>query len=164
MPGVIDYVFVDNVATLVWLANLAAIELHAPQWRLKGDAVGRPDLLVIDLDPGPPAGLPECCMVAIAVRHRLQVDQREAWVKTSGKKGMQLLTPIYGMTSTDASSYARHIAEDLDQALPELVTSKMTKALRPGKSSLIGARTTHPGRRCPPTRCAPGPDPPCRPR
>src|SRR5690554_5983314 len=58
----LDYVVVDDLATLVWLANLAALELHVPQWRVTS---GLPDLLVVDLDPGPPAGLPECAEVAL---------------------------------------------------------------------------------------------------
>ncbi len=88
---VIDYVIVDGVATLAWLANLAALELHTPQWRV--DAVG-PDRLVVDLDPGAPAGIRECCQVALVLRERLAVDGLRAYPKTSGKKGLQLYCPI----------------------------------------------------------------------
>jgi bifunctional non-homologous end joining protein LigD len=127
---------------------MAAIELHTPQWRLDGDAASRPDLLVVDLDPGPPAGLDECCLVAVAARHRLQMDGLAAFAKTSGKKGMQLLCQLPGeLTSDEAAAYAKVVAEDLEDALPELVTAKMTKSLRPGKvffdwSQNVAAKTT----------------------
>jgi bifunctional non-homologous end joining protein LigD len=144
----LDFIVVDEVATLAWLANLAAIELHTPQWRLDGDAALDPDLLVVDLDPGAPAGLAECCDVAIAARHRLAVDGLEAYAKTSGKKGMQLLCRLPGgESSEEVTGYAKQVAEDLENALPELVTAKMTKSLRPGKvffdwSQNVAAKTT----------------------
>jgi bifunctional non-homologous end joining protein LigD len=144
----LDFIVVDELPTLAWLANLAAIELHTPQWRLDGPSLGDPDLLVVDLDPGPPAGLAECCLVAVAARHRLNVDGLEALPKTSGKKGMQLLCRLPGGQSSDeVAAYARDIAEDLERALPELVTAKMSKRLRPGKvffdwSQNAAAKTT----------------------
>jgi bifunctional non-homologous end joining protein LigD len=144
----LDFVVVDDIATLVWLANLAAIELHSPQWRLDGADPVPPDLLVADLDPGEPAGLAECCLVAVAARHRFEVDGLTAYPKTSGKKGMQLLCPLPGDQSSDeVSLYAKQVAEDLERALPELVTAKMTKRLRPGKvffdwSQNAAAKTT----------------------
>ena len=107
-----------------------------------------PDLLVVDLDPGPPAGLTECCLVAVAARHRLELDGLAAFAKTSGKKGMQLLCRLRGDQSSDeATAYAKVVAEDLERALPELVTAKMAKALRPGKvffdwSQNVAAKTT----------------------
>jgi bifunctional non-homologous end joining protein LigD len=130
----LDFIVVQEVATLAWLANLAALELHTPQWRLEGDHAAEPDLLVVDLDPGQPAGLAECCLVAVAARHRLQLDGLEPLAKTSGKKGMQLLCRLPGGRSSDqVSLLAKAAAEDLEQALPELVTAKMAKNLRPGK-------------------------------
>ena len=144
----LDFIVVDNVATLAWLANLAAIELHTPQWRLSRGKASKPDLLVVDLDPGPGAGLPECCLVAVAARHRLQHDGLEPFAKTSGKKGMQLLCRVSGRrTSEQVSDLARGIAEDLEKALPDLVTAKMTKRLRPNKvffdwSQNAAAKTT----------------------
>ncbi len=139
---------VDGVATLAWLANLAAIELHTPQWRLTGKVPANPDLLVVDLDPGPPAGLDECCLVAVAAKHRLEMDGLSPLAKTSGKKGMQLLARLDGSrTSDEVSGYAKGVAEDLEEALPDLVTAKMTKSLRPGKvffdwSQNAAAKTT----------------------
>ncbi len=144
----LDFIVVDDLATLAWLANLAAIELHTPQWRLHGADPVPPDLLVIDLDPGPPAGLAECCLVAVAVRHRLELDGLDAFPKTSGKKGMQMLCRLPGEQSSDeVTAYAHRVADDLEAALPELVTAKMTKSLRPGKvfldwSQNAAAKTT----------------------
>ena len=103
---------------------------------------------MVDLDPGPPAGLAECCLVAVAARHRLQLDGLEPFAKTSGKKGMQLLCRLPGQKSSDeVSALAREVAEDLERALPELVTARMTKSLRPGKvffdwSQNAAAKTT----------------------
>jgi bifunctional non-homologous end joining protein LigD len=141
----IDYVVVDGLASLVWLANLAALELHVPQWKV-GSA--GPDLLVIDLDPGPSVGLAECAEVALMLRDRLAVDGIEAWPKTSGRKGMQLMAAIAGtQTSEDVSGYAKRVAMELEKAHPSLVVSRMAKALRPGKvfidwSQNASAKTT----------------------
>lgn len=134
----IDYVVCDDLPTLVWLANLAALELHTHQWK-----VGRktPDLLVLDLDPGPPATIVECCRVAELLRDELDI---ELYPKTSGNKGMQLMAkaPV-----RDTSEYAKKLAEALERKHPDLVVSRMTKAVRPGKvfvdwSQNNGAKTT----------------------
>jgi bifunctional non-homologous end joining protein LigD len=144
----LDFVVVDSVATLAWLANLAAIELHTPQWRLVDGRPGNPDLLVVDLDPGPGTGLPECCLVAVAVRQRLEYDGLTPLAKTSGRKGMQLLARLDGTrTSDEVTAYAKQVAEDLAAALPDLVTARMAKHLRPGKvfidwSQNAAAKTT----------------------
>ncbi|MBO4159963.1 non-homologous end-joining DNA ligase [Micromonospora antibiotica] len=126
----IDYVVADDLPTLVWLANLAALELHTPQWRIGT----HPDLMVVDLDPGPPAGLSQCCRVAVLLRDRLALDGVTAYPKTSGKKGMQLCCPISATQDADVvSDYAKRIAQELEQAHPKLVVSRMAKNLRPGK-------------------------------
>jgi bifunctional non-homologous end joining protein LigD len=126
----IDYVVADDLPTLVWLANLAALELHTPQWRIGKE----PDLMVVDLDPGAPAGLRECCAVAVMMRDRLAEDGLTALPKTSGKKGMQLSCPIAGtQPAEEVSAYAHRIAEELERVSPKSITSKMTKRLRPGK-------------------------------
>jgi bifunctional non-homologous end joining protein LigD len=141
----IDFVVCDDLPTLVWLANLAALELHTPQWKI-GSA--GPDLMVVDLDPGPPAGLARCCEVAVLMRDRLAEDGIAAYPKTSGKKGMQLCCPVSGrQSSEDVSGYAKRIAEELERAHGTLVTSRMTKSLRPGKvfidwSQNAAAKTT----------------------
>jgi bifunctional non-homologous end joining protein LigD len=126
----VDFVVVDDLPTLVWLANLAAIELHTPQWRVGAD----PDLLVVDLDPGAPAGLRECSAVAVLMRDRLAEDGVEAYPKTSGKKGMQLCCPISGTQGAEVVSlYAKRVAEELAAMVPGSITARMTKAVRPGK-------------------------------
>jgi bifunctional non-homologous end joining protein LigD len=126
----VDFVVVDDLATLVWLANLAALELHTPQWQIDAD----PDLLVVDLDPGAPAGLQECCAVAVLMRDRLAEDGIAAYPKTSGKKGMQLCCPISGTQDSEVvSAYAKAVAEELAAMVPGSITAKMAKAIRPGK-------------------------------
>jgi bifunctional non-homologous end joining protein LigD len=126
----IDFVVVDELATLVWLANLAAIELHTPQWRIGAD----PDLLVVDLDPGAPASLKECCAVAVLMRDRLAAAGISAYPKTSGKKGMQLCCPISGTQSSEVvADFAHAVAEELAAMVPGSITAKMAKQLRPGK-------------------------------
>jgi bifunctional non-homologous end joining protein LigD len=143
-----DFIVVDSVASLVWLANLAAIELHTPQWRLDHGRPANPDLLVVDLDPGPGTGLGECCLVAVAAKQRLEHDGLAPLAKTSGRKGMQLLARLPGeQTAEQVTGYARQVATDLATALPDLVTAQMAKNLRPGKvffdwSQNAGAKTT----------------------
>jgi bifunctional non-homologous end joining protein LigD len=127
----IDFVVVEELATLVWVANLAGLELHTPQWRVgPRGAVKDPDLLVLDLDPGPPATVVECCRVAVRLRDRLAAEGVEVFAKTSGNKGMQLAAraPV-----RDTSAYAKELAEALEGDAPDLVLSRMTKALRGGK-------------------------------
>jgi bifunctional non-homologous end joining protein LigD len=140
----IDFVVVDELATLVWIANLASLELHTPQWRI-GD---EPDLMVVDLDPGAPAGLKECCGVAVLMRDRLAEDGIASYPKTSGKKGMQLCCPIAAeQDSETVSGYAKKVAEELAAMVPKSITAKMAKNLRPGKvfidwSQNAAAKTT----------------------
>lgn len=127
----LDYVVVDDLPTLVWLANLAALELHVHQWRVGAPG---PDLLVVDLDPGAPAGIEQCAEVALLLRERLAADGLTAVAKTSGKKGMQLYCPIAATQPADVvSGYARRIAGELARQRPKQVTAQMAKRLRPGK-------------------------------
>ncbi len=127
----IDYVVCDDLPTLVYLANLAALELHVPQWKV-GSA--GPDRLVVDLDPGPPAGLPECAEVALLLRDRLAADDLVAYPKTSGKKGMQLMCALAAeQPAEEVSAYAKLVAEELAGRYPRTITAKMAKNLRPGK-------------------------------
>lgn len=138
----IVYPLVDDLATLVWAANLAALEIHVPQWRAHPhpDGPGRrgsadpPDRLVVDLDPGPPAGLAECTEVALAVREHLAADGLDCHPVTSGGKGMQLYVPLRGDQGADVVvGYARAMAETLATAMPGRVVARMTKAIRPGR-------------------------------
>ncbi|WP_328991771.1 non-homologous end-joining DNA ligase [Kribbella sp. NBC_01245] len=131
-----DFVVADDIATIVWLANLAALELHVPQWRIGDSADGKSptaDLIVFDLDPGPGATIIDCCDVAQTVRDLLDHFGLECWAKTSGNKGMHLYVPIKPASSRKTSEFAKLIADQLAEAIPETVTSTMTKALRPGK-------------------------------
>ena len=130
----IDYVVVDELATLVWLANLAALELHTPQWRVgpRGGARGA-DQLVLDLDPGPPATVAECCAVALLLRDLLVADGLAPVAKTSGSKGLQLYAAVQESPAQRTSDYARRLAQRLEQDRGDLVVSRMTKTLRPGK-------------------------------
>src|SRR3712207_2015005 len=132
---VITYPFLDDLAGLVWVANLAALEIHVPQWTVgPRGAVRGPNRLVVDLDPGPPAGLAECTEVAFAARERLAADGLEPLPVTSGGKGMQLYAPISGgQDAMVVHGYAKAVAEELEKAMPKLVVSRMTKAIRPGK-------------------------------
>ncbi len=131
----ITYPVIDQLATLLWVANLAALELHVPQWTVgPRGAVRDPDRIVIDLDPGEPAGLAECVEVAAVVKDRLAVDGMVAVPVTSGSKGLQMYAPVSGRQSGEVlRQYARRLAESLERDLPRLVVSRMTKALRPGK-------------------------------
>lgn len=131
----VQYVVAGDLPTLIWAANLANLEIHTPMWRLPLDdgRTPNPDLLVFDLDPGPPATIVECCEVAQLLRPLLQENGFEPIAKTSGNKGMQLLAPISGHTSVEASGLAKRLAEELETAEPKLVTAKMTKSLRARK-------------------------------
>ncbi len=127
----IEYLIGADLPTLIWAANLAALELHTPMWRYP--SVGEPDLLVFDLDPGPPATVVECCRVALLLRPLLTEMKLDPVAKTSGGKGLQLYAAVQGQTSEQTSDLARGLAEQLEQEHADLVVSRMTKALRPGK-------------------------------
>ena len=131
----IDFPLIEDLAGLVWVTNLAALELHVPQWRVGPRGGGyNPDRLVVYLDPGPPAALAECVEVALAVRDRLAADGLDCYPVTSGGKGLQLYAPVSGTQDADAvHGYARRLAEELERELPKLVVSRMTKVLRKGK-------------------------------
>jgi bifunctional non-homologous end joining protein LigD len=143
----ITYPLIDGLAGVVWVANLAALELHVPQWRVgpRGGVHG-PDRMVIDLDPGAPAGLAECTQVAHAVRERLAADGLEAVPVTSGGKGMQLYAAVSGQQDAGlVHAYAKRLAEQLERQMPKLVVSRMTKTLRPGRV-LLDWSQNHPAK------------------
>jgi bifunctional non-homologous end joining protein LigD len=127
----VEYILGGDLPTLIWAANLAALELHAPMWRYP--EIGKPDLMVFDLDPGAPATIVECCEVALMLRPLLADRGLEPLAKTSGGKGLQLYAPVSGVTSEEMSDLAKELAEQLEGAQPELVVSRMTRALRPRK-------------------------------
>ncbi|MFJ2026219.1 non-homologous end-joining DNA ligase [Streptomyces sp. NPDC087897] len=123
-------VVVEDLASLMWAANLV-VEFHTPQWRTAAPGVA--DRLVLDLDPGSPATVVECCAVALWLRERLAADGLTAYGKTSGSKGLHLLVPLAPTPSEEASAYAKRLAREVEEALPELALHRMKRALRPGK-------------------------------
>ena len=126
---------VDDLAALTWLVNLAALELHVHQWRVGRN--GRPrnaDRIVIDLDPGEPATLHECCQVALMVREKLAERDLDARPVTSGSKGLHLYAELpRRLPGEESTALAREVAEELQAEHPRLVTATMTKARRSGK-------------------------------
>jgi bifunctional non-homologous end joining protein LigD len=131
----INYPVASDLPTLVWAANLAALELHVPMWRVTRTGKPKhPDLMVFDLDPGPPATIVECCEVAGHVRSLLAADGLTAYAKTSGSKGLQLYVPLDEKAGwEDVHSYARKLAQQLEKEHPKLVVWNMKKELRNGK-------------------------------
>ncbi|WP_116952701.1 non-homologous end-joining DNA ligase [Jiangella endophytica] len=143
------YVMADDLATLVWLANLAVLELHVPQWTVGADGKGtHPDRLVVDLDPGEPANIIECCQVALLLGELFDDAGLASYPKTSGSKGMQMYVALDGSATDDeVSGYARGLAQRLEREHPKLVISRMERAARGGKvfidwSQNNGAKTT----------------------
>lgn len=128
------HVVVSDVPTLVWTANLAALELHVPQWQV-GPTGQRhlPDLLVFDLDPGEPATIVECCRIAERLRRMLTSDGLRPYPKTSGSKGLQLYCPVRLDEAGSTSRYAHELAQRLERDHPEQVVAKMAKAARHDK-------------------------------
>jgi len=154
--GELTFPVVDSLPALMYLVNLASLELHVHQWRV--DADGRPenpDRLVIDLDPGDGVGLMQCCEVALLVRERLGQFGLSTRAVASGSKGLHLyadLNPAEPGQSGDldpdqATELARQLAEQLQAAHPALLTATMTKSRRVGKvffdwSQNAGSKTT----------------------
>ena len=131
---VLEMVVLETVADLAWAANLAALELHVPQWQVGSKLQPTlPDLLVLDLDPGPQAGIAECCDLAERLRVKLVADGLDPVVKTSGSKGMQLYAPIRVTDRAHPSRYAKALAQELSAETPDRVVWRMEKVLRPGK-------------------------------
>jgi bifunctional non-homologous end joining protein LigD len=128
------FVVVEEVATLVYLANLAVLELHVPQWRVDDDGVVLPpDELVFDLDPGEGTTIVECARVAVRIRELLAEDGLAARPKTSGSKGMQLTVPVRVTDPTRTSDYAHALANRLARESPATVVSVMAKDRRRDK-------------------------------
>lgn len=130
-----EYPLVDDVPTLVWLAQVAAVELHVPQWRFGPDGLpANPDRLVLDLDPGPGVGLAQCADVARIARGLLTDIGLEPVPVTSGSKGIHLYAALPGQqTSDEISSVVKELARFIETEHPDLATSTMAKAARGGK-------------------------------
>jgi bifunctional non-homologous end joining protein LigD len=131
--GEIDYCVCEDLPTLVWMAQLAAIELH-PSLSL-GRKPERPTVLAFDLDPGPPADIIDCCKVALRLKGVLDHFGVECFAKTSGSKGMQIYIPLNTPTSYEETRpFAQAIAQVLAKQAPDEVIAKMgKKTLRRGK-------------------------------
>lgn len=147
--GGVTYPLIDDVAGLTYFANLAALELHVPQWKFVDEEPVNPDRLVIDLDPGKGAGLPECAALALTIRDRLaELATSDVIPVTSGSKGMQLYAAVDGShTSEEVRDWVKSLAQRLTKEQPDAVVWKMTTSLRPGKvlvdwSQNTAAKTT----------------------
>jgi bifunctional non-homologous end joining protein LigD len=124
--GVIEFCVCDGLPTLIWMAQLAAIELH-PSLSL-GRAPKRPTVLAFDLDPGPPADVVDCCRVALRLRELLAQLDLECFVKTSGSKGMQLYVPLNTKVSYEETRpFAQALAQIVAKGDPDKVLAKMGK-------------------------------------
>jgi DNA ligase D-like protein (predicted polymerase)/DNA ligase D-like protein (predicted ligase)/DNA ligase D-like protein (predicted 3'-phosphoesterase) len=129
---VIRFCLVQDLPTLLWVANLASLELHLSL--SKAEDLERPSFVVFDLDPGPPAALLDCVEVALWLRDLLSQLGLESFVKTSGKKGLQLYVPLHSATTyKETKSFAHAIARYCEKEQPDRVVSFMKKELRRGK-------------------------------
>ncbi|HVD79562.1 MAG TPA: ATP-dependent DNA ligase [Propionibacteriaceae bacterium] len=144
-----DYPVINDLATLAWLAQLAALEIHVPQWRFGPDGKPQnPDRLVLDLDPGPGVSLAQCAWTAMLVRDILRDIGHDPVPVTSGSKGIHLYAPLdRSQTSEQATEVARELALALESDHPDLVISSMKRSERDGKvfidwSQNNGAKTT----------------------
>ena len=144
-----DYPVINDLATLTWLAQLAALEIHVPQWRFGPDGRPRnPDRLVLDLDPGPGVDLAGCARIAQLVRDILHDIGHDPVPVTSGSKGIHLYAPLDGsQTPEQATEVARELARALESDHSDLVISTMKRSQRDGKvfidwSQNNGAKTT----------------------
>src|SRR5436305_3725864 len=128
-----QFCLVNDVATLIWAANLADLELHVPL--AKAPAMDRPTQLVFDLDPGEPANLVHCCEVGVLLHGMFDSLGLESFAKTSGSKGLQVYVPLNQakVAYDDTKPFARAVAELLEREKPALVVSNMKKSLRAGK-------------------------------
>jgi bifunctional non-homologous end joining protein LigD len=126
------HVVLDTLGDLMAMGNVYGLEIHVPQWTTVSGPEAH-DRLVIDLDPGPGVGIAACCEVALQVRELLAAEGLDAWVKTSGSKGLHLYAAIAGATGDQATGYAKKLAQALEAERPDLVVHRMTKALRVGK-------------------------------
>jgi bifunctional non-homologous end joining protein LigD len=130
--GDINYTLAQDRPTLIWLANLADVELHTSL--SLAQRPGQPTMMVFDLDPGPPAGIVECCEVGLVLHGLFEQLGLESVAKTSGSKGLQVYVPLGTRTDYGATKpFAKRVAEVLEQRIPDRVVSRMTKKLRPGK-------------------------------
>jgi bifunctional non-homologous end joining protein LigD len=124
---------VNDLRTLMWVENLASIELHVPLARARSPHT--PDSLVFDLDPGEGAGMAECCRVALIIRETLGRLRLQAWTKTSGMKGLHVFVPLNreGVTFERTRAFSKALASLVQRGHPELVTTLLARPERKGK-------------------------------
>ncbi|MCA1826050.1 MAG: non-homologous end-joining DNA ligase [Myxococcales bacterium] len=128
----ITFCLVQDVATLAWAANLADLEMHVPLHRHRQP--DRPDSIVFDLDPGPPADIEACREVALLLKGMFDALDLQSFAKTSGSKGMQVYVPLNSAVTYDETKpFALAVAEAMERKKPRLVVSNMKKSLRAGK-------------------------------
>lgn len=128
----VNYILANDLPTLVWLANLAAIELH-PSLSLAKD-VSCPTMMVFDLDPGPPANIVQCCRVAMWLREIFEHFGLQSFPKTSGSKGLQIYVPLNTPTNYhETKTFSHALAQLLEHEHPDMVVSDMKKQVRTGK-------------------------------
>src|SRR6266403_1878778 len=128
----IHFILANDLSTLVWIANLASIELH-PSLSLAAD-IATPTMIVFDLDPGPPANIVQCAQVGLWVREVFDHFGLQSFPKTSGSKGLQIYVPLNTKTTYEQTkSFAHALARLLEHEHPELVVSDMKKAVRSNK-------------------------------
>lgn len=130
--AMMNYCLANNLASLVWMANLADLELHLSLARKS--KLDRPTVMVFDLDPGEGASIIECCQVAFWLREKLAAAKLEVFTKTSGSKGLQLYVPLNTAVTFDATkAFARQLGDQLVAEHPDAVVTKMLKSLRKRK-------------------------------
>ena len=141
--GGIEYCCIEEPAAMVWAANMAAIEIHAPM-ALAAD-LDTPRALVFDFDPGPGTSIVECCEIALAVRDVLGAVDLRGWCKTSGSKGLQMYVPLNtdGATHDGCADFALAVGQVLERQRPKGVTTVMAKAERPGKVFVDWSQNAH---------------------
>ena len=146
--GTTTYPIIETVEALAWIAQQAALEVHVPQWRFVGEHPGPATRLVFDLDPGEGVTMKQLCEVARAVKDLMGDIGLTTYPLTSGSKGLHLYVPFEEpVSSPGAVVLAKRVAQQLEQAMPKLVTATMTKNLRAGKvfldwSQNNGSKTT----------------------
>lgn len=137
----VNYILVNDLDTLIWLANLAAIEIHMPLSRV--DAREKPDFVLFDIDPEPPAKFEDGIDVALLLKERLDHIGLESYVKTSGKKGFHIVAPIYReysyrVTREFAHAIGKHLTKET-----EMVVSEFSDTKKPNKVFIDYTQNSH---------------------
>ncbi|HTL46634.1 MAG TPA: non-homologous end-joining DNA ligase [Verrucomicrobiae bacterium] len=131
-PRPIEYLYIDGTAALVWVLNLASIELHP--FLYTADSLYVPTCVAFDLDPGAPANIVDCCEIGLRMKGLFEKLGLKCFPKVSGGKGLHLYVPLNTRaTFEETKNFARSVALTLEKHDPERVTSVMAKAVRPGK-------------------------------